>query len=609
VTRSADAGACSTNVSYTAATATGIPAPTITYSQNSGTSFGVGATTVIATASNTCGTPSCNFTVTVNDTQVPVISVSDVSVSNDAGTCGAIVALSATATDNCGVGTPTNDWAGGPFPVGTTVVHWSVRDIHGNPATATQNVTVKDNERPVISVNDVSVNTAAGTCGAAVTLSATASDNCGVGTPTNDWAGGPFPVGTTAVHWSVTDIHGNPATATQNVTVTDNERPVISVSNVSVNTAAGTCGASVTLSASATDNCGVGTPANDWAGGPFPVGTTVVHWSVTDIHGNPATATQNVTVTDNVRPVISVSDVSVNNDAGACGAIVALSASATDNCGVGTPANDWAGGPFPVVTTVVHWSVTDIHGNPATATQNVTVTDNEAPVITVADVSVSNDAGACGAAVTLSATATDNCGVGTPTNDWAGGPFPVGTTVVNWSVTDMHGNPATATQNVTVTDNEAPVITVADISVNNDAGTCGALVALSASATDNCGVGTPTNDWAGGPFPVGTTVVHWSVTDVNGNPGTATQNITVTDNEAPVITVSDVNVNNDPGTCGAVVTLSATAADNCGIATGGGATPPTPAEHGPHAPPAEGGVAKPHAAPAAAPPAAGFYQL
>jgi hypothetical protein len=574
VTAAASTGACSATVSYGAATATGT-SPSISYSQNSGTTFSVGVTTVTATATNSCGSNSCSFTVTVNDTQAPVISVSNVSTNNDAGTCGASVTLSATATDNCSVtATPTNDWAGGAFPVGTTTVNWTVTDIHGNIGTATQTVTVTDNEAPVISVSNVAVNNATGTCGASVTLSATATDNCSVtATPANDWAGGAFPVGTTTVNWTVTDIHGNIGTATQTVTVTDNQAPVISVSNVAVNNATGTCGASVTLSATATDNCGVtATPTNDWAGGAFPVGTTTVNWTVTDIHGNIGTATQTVTVTDNQAPVISVSNVAVNNATGTCGASVTLSATATDNCSVtATPTNDWAGGAFPVGTTTVNWTVTDIHGNTGTATQTVTVTDNQAPVISVSNVSVNNDAGTCGASVTLSATATDNCGVtATPTNDWAGGAFPVGTTTVNWTVTDIHGNTGTATQTVTVTDNQAPVISVSNVAVNNATGTCGASVTLSATATDNCGVtATPTNDWAGGAFPVGTTTVNWTVTDIHGNTGTATQTVTVTDNENPTITApANITANNTTGACGTTVSLgSPTTADNCGVAS------------------------------------------
>jgi hypothetical protein len=72
-----DAGLCSAVVSFTgarAATAIGYPEPTITYSPDSGTVFGVGTTTVTATATNSEGTDSCTFTVTVNDTELPVVS-------------------------------------------------------------------------------------------------------------------------------------------------------------------------------------------------------------------------------------------------------------------------------------------------------------------------------------------------------------------------------------------------------------------------------------------------------------------------------------------------------------------------------------------------------
>lgn len=57
-------GSCNAVVTYTA-TATGIPAPTITYSIASGSTFSVGTTVVTATATNSCGSVSCSFNVTV----------------------------------------------------------------------------------------------------------------------------------------------------------------------------------------------------------------------------------------------------------------------------------------------------------------------------------------------------------------------------------------------------------------------------------------------------------------------------------------------------------------------------------------------------------------
>jgi gliding motility-associated-like protein len=210
------------------------------------------------------------------------------------------------------------------------------------------------------------------------------------------------------------------------------------------------------------DNCGVTSIVNN-APASFPVGTTVVIWTVTDIDGNTATANQNVIVNDNQNPTITVpADITVNANIGLCSATgIALGTPVTfDNCGVTSIVNN-APASFPVGTNVVVWTVTDIHGNTATANQNVIVIDNQNPTITApAAVTVKADAGkhtASGVVLGTPVTA-DNCGVQTVTNN-APSSFPAGTTVVTWTVTDLHGNTNTATQSVTVIDNQPPTIT------------------------------------------------------------------------------------------------------------------------------------------------------
>ena len=151
----------------------------------------------------------------------------------------------------------------------------------------------------------------------------------------------------------------------------------------------------------------------------------------------------------------------------------------------------------------------------------------------------------------MDATATDNCGIqgnvtGTrsdnlPLTD----PYPVGTTIITWSVADVNGNDAVdVQQEITITDDELPVISAqANITQTADAGLCTAIVSIvDATATDNCGIqgnvtGTrsdnlPLTD----PYPVGTTIITWSVADVNGNDAVnVQQEITITDDELPVI--------------------------------------------------------------------------
>ena len=570
--------------------------------------FPVGNTSVIWTATDGAGNSVQSIViVTVTDDEDPVLAdPADVNQTADAGQCSAVIVLTAPlATDNCGIAvagvTATGIPAGNVFPVGTTTVTWSVTDIHGNISTQTQDVTVTDNENPVLAdPADVNQTADAGQCSAVIVLTAPlATDNCGIAvagvTASGIPAGNVFPVGTTTVTWSVTDIHGNLSTQTQDVTVTDNENPVLAdPADVNQTADAGQCSAVIVLTApAATDNCGIAvagvTASGIPAGNVFPVGTTTVTWSVTDIHGNLSTQTQDVTVTDNENPVLAdPADVNQTADAGQCSAVIVLTApAATDNCGIAvagvTASGIPAGNVFPVGTTTVTWSVTDIHGNLSTQTQDVTVTDNENPVLAdPADVNQTADAGLCSAVIVLTAPlATDNCGIAvagvTSIGIPAGNVFPVGTTTVTWSVTDIHGNISTQTQDVTVTDNENPVLAdPADVNQTADAGQCSAVIVLTAPlATDNCAIAiagvTATGIPAGNVFPVGTTTVTWSVTDIHGNISTQTQDVTVTDNENPVLAdPADVNQTADAGQCSAVIVLTAPlATDNCGIAVAG----------------------------------------
>ncbi len=115
-------------------------------------------------------------------------------------------------------------------------------------------------------------------------------------------------------------------------------------------------------------------------------------------------------------PVITCpADIMLNNTPGECSGIANFGGTATDTEDgnisgdiVATPAS---GSAFPVGTTVVTLSVTDSDGNTSTCMFNVVVVDNEAAVLTCpADISQTNDAGLCGADVTVPAPMIDdNC--------------------------------------------------------------------------------------------------------------------------------------------------------------------------------------------------------
>ncbi|MCX6301405.1 MAG: HYR domain-containing protein, partial [Bacteroidia bacterium] len=381
--------------------------------------------------------------------------------------------------------------------------------------------------------------------------------------------------------YSVTDACGNSINVTQTITVDDITAPIITgcLANITVSNDAGDCSADVSwVAPSATDNCGSVTLTSTYdPGDTFPIGTTTVTYTATDNCGNTATCTFTITVTDTEIPAIACpADIIVNNEAGLCGAIVNFIAPiGTDNCPGATTiqtAGKVSGALYPVGTTVNMYQVTDAYGNTNTCSFNVTVVDAENPnIVCPGNLSVT---GVCSTIVTyVTPVGTDNC-PGATTVQTAGLPsgstFTVGITTNSFMVTDAAGHTATCSFTVEVIDNTPPVITCpADIVVNNTSGTCSAVVTYTAPVgTDNC-PGATTVQIAGlasgSTFPVGTTVNTFRVTDGYGNTAQCSFNVTVNDIDLPVISCpADINVNNDAGICGAVVTYVApVGTDNC----------------------------------------------
>ncbi len=224
-----DAGTCGAMVTYSAASASGSPAPIITYSQNSGTVFNSGINTVTVTATNSCGTVTSTFTVTVHDIEQPSIGTNqDITQGNDAGACGAVVTFTApTATDNCiGTSVVCTPSSGSTFAIGTTTVTCVATDANSNTSSSTFLITINDTELPTITA-PIDITSCDGSN--IVLGNAVASDNCPNITITNN-APSSFSVGTSVVTWTVTDAANNVATATQNVIIT--APPVGSASNI-----------------------------------------------------------------------------------------------------------------------------------------------------------------------------------------------------------------------------------------------------------------------------------------------------------------------------------------------------------------------------------------
>ncbi len=427
-------------------------------------------------------------------------------------------------------------------------------DANGNVSTCTAVVTVEDNVAPTAICQDITVQLDANG-NASITASDVdggSNDACGIADTgidisTFDCSN----VGTNNVTLTVTDANGNVSTCTAVVTVEDNVAPaLVCPTDIYTQAASGECFALVYFPQPyAVDNCGIGTvmqTAGLPSGSEFPVGITLVEFTVTDLNGNQSSCNFNVIVTDNEAPIAVCENISVQLDADGNASITAadLNGGSTDNCGIASVSIDRTSfncndvGENDVVLTV-----TDIHGNTSICTAVVTVEDITAPAVVCQNITVELDP--LSGIVTIAGTdidngSTDACGISSyvldiDTFDCSN----IGENAVVLTVTDLNGNSASCTATITVVDSTAPQLVCQDYTLELGADGTATLdpIDVIASNSDACGIATTAVDLTEfNCADIGTPVtVQVFSQDNNGNTATCTAVVTVVDNLSPEI--------------------------------------------------------------------------
>ena len=423
---------------------------TVTTTPASGSTFPIGATTVTSTTTDAGGnTSTCTFTITVNDTQVPVITCpSNIVVNNTAGLCGAIVNFPPPyATDNCG-------------PTSLALTQSSSNTITAGSISCNAGGLHTDNS--YYRVYDLAPLALGGTFTVRKVV---------FGVEAATGAGGTQPIAV-----KLYTLTG--AFTLANMTLVGSQ--TFNVPNQSLSLFSAELLTPVTVPANAKLVVEIFTPNGQAAGNSFFLGSNTLAQTAPSYI---AAAGCGITQPTDLTAIGFGARHWVINPSGTVNTGSALTITTT-------PAS---GSTFPVGTTTVTSTTTDAGGNTATCTFTVKVNDTQAPVITCpANIVVGNTAGTCGAVVNYpAATATDNC-AGTVTvtsTPPSGTTFPLGTTTVTATATDAAGNTSTCTFTVKVNDTQAPVVTCpANIVVSNTPGQCGAVVTFPPStATDNCG--------------------------------------------------------------------------------------------------------------------------
>jgi uncharacterized repeat protein (TIGR01451 family) len=348
--------------------------------------------------------------------------------------------------------------------------------------------------------------------------------------------------------WSATDGCGNVGTKSQTITVTLTDLVPPVLANVPTDISLG-CGAAIPPpppasgagSVTATDFCDAAPTIsfNETIGGNIGCQTITRTWTATDDAGNVGTATQTITVTDGVAPVLVGVPANATVD---CGSIPApANVTATDNCdaNVTVAYNQTQTGSGCNYTLTRTWTATDDCGNVATAQQTIFVNDNLPPVF-VGNLPPQNITLSCTATIPAPATltATDNCdanvtAIFTETQNGSGCGY---TLTRTWTATDDCGNSTVAQQIITINDTQAPAFV--GVPPQNLTVDCASIpTPATLTATDNCDINVAVT-FAETPNGTGcnrTLTRTWTATDDCGNSTVAQQILTITDNAPPVL--------------------------------------------------------------------------
>jgi len=607
-------------------------------------------------------------TITVTTPNTPPSVALTAPANNASFAAGASVTISANASDGNGSVTKVEFFNGttklgedatSPYsfvwasvPAGTFSI--TARATDNENATASSSaitINVVANAPPAVTLT-APANNASFAAGASLTLTATASDSDGSITKVEFYSGvtklgedasSPYsftwpsvPAGTYSITAKATDNQNALATSSASTitAIASNVPPTVTLS-APANNASFAAGASVTLTANATDNDGSvakvefyngATKLGEDLSSPYsftwpsvPAGTYSITAKATD-NQNAVTTTSASTITviaNNVPPAVTLS-APANNASFAAGASVTITATASDNDGSVTKVEFYNGAtklgedlssPYsftwsnvPAGTYSITAKATDNQNavNTSSASTVTVIAANVPPTVTLT-APANNASFAAGASVAITATASDNGGSVTKVEFYNGttklgedasSPYsftwpsvPAGTYSITAKATDNQNAVNTSsTSTITVIANNVPPTVTLTAPANNASFAPGASVTITATASDNGGSVTKVEFYNGAtklgedlssPYsfvwpnvPAGTYSITTKATDNQNavNTSSASTITVIASNVPPVVTLT-APTNNASFAAGASVTITATASDNGGSVT------------------------------------------
>ena len=510
--------------------------PTITQSPTSGTTLGLGTTTITLTATDGSGNTA---TCTVNQTVVSGYSATISAQTNVS--CNGLADGSATAAPSGGTTPYTYAWSTGAntaTATGLAAGTYTVTITEGGTNTATTTVTITQPNAIVASISiDSNVS-----CNGYSDGGATASAIGGTGSYTYVWNNAATNASITGViadayTVTITDANGCTATTTSNIS-----EPAVLVATVVIDSNASCNGYA---NGGATASASGGTMAYNylWSNAATNASITGViagNYTVTITDANGCTATNNNMVSEPTSLVASASP--ANNVS--CNGLSDAAAQVTATGGTGSYTYVWNNGTTSDMTVNIPagtYSVTITDQNGCTDSSSTTITEPAALV----------------AAVVIDSNVTCNgFSNGGATSSGSGGTMPysyfwnntstnasiTGVTAATYTITITDANGCTASSNGTITE---PVILIAATVVDSNV-SCNGLSDGGASAAATGGTMPYSYAWSNSATNASITGVvagTYTVTITDANGCTSTSVVSITQPAALVAaTVVDSNI-------------------------------------------------------------------
>ncbi|MDC1379624.1 FG-GAP-like repeat-containing protein [Algibacter sp.] len=456
------------------------------------------------------------------------------------------------STDNCGIEAMVLDISSFDCSnVGANTVTLTVTDVNGNFDSKTAIVTVEDTIKPIVLTQDITVQLNA-TGNATITnemVDNGSTDNCGIATTVLDISSFDCSnIGANTVTLTVTDVHGNEATAMAVVRVEDSIVPIITAQAISVVlTELGTVSiAYEDVLSSGTDNCGsisytlsqntfsatdaINSPVTIQLTGTDPSGNaTSVAVEVTVIDPFPVVITQDITAYLDASGNISITPDQVDNGSSSLVGLSGLSLDITTfNCA-------------SLGENTVTLTATSTMGSTAFGTATITVVDDLKPTVITQDITIYLDQYGLVSttAEAINQGSTDNCSVASmsiSSTDFDCSN--VGANTVTLTVTDTSGNTATASAIVRVENNNTPNVITQNIFValDSDGNASITIDAINDESIDVCGIASISLDRTNFDCaPLGDYTVTLTVRNTAG----------ISASEIAIVTITSVDMDDD----------------------------------------------------------------